>query len=373
MPNTPSMKQDEISTIQALLTVTSTVYAVGIVSLPRTITEQTQTPDVWQGLLLASLFGVGVVFINVKLCRRFPGKTFYELNSVIAGKFISLFINIAFMVYCVMICSLVSRMMAEFLKALALERTPVSMILLPFLLLIGYLTSGGLHAIVRLVELFFPLTFIVYLLLIILNINHFDIDHLRPVFHQGWGPILKSLKVVPFSTLGFESMLILTNFMVNPQKAWKAGGIGYSIAMALYVMMVTMVVGCMSVEEVSQLQWPVVSFAQQIEFPGAFLERFEIFFIILWTIKIFMTASNYYFYLVAGISQLTQKWNGYIFYLPLIIIFAVSIYPQNFIQIDNFGTVTGYFGMIICAAVPLVLLLISMIFCIRGNLDGKRS
>ncbi|WP_233902253.1 GerAB/ArcD/ProY family transporter [Paenibacillus sp. lzh-N1] len=58
-----------------------------------------------------------------------------------------------------------------------------------------------------------------------------------------------------------------------------------------------MVVGCISVEEVSRLQWPVVSFAQQIEFPGAFLERFEILFIILWTVKIFMTASNYYFYL----------------------------------------------------------------------------
>ncbi|KWX73103.1 GerAB/ArcD/ProY family transporter [Paenibacillus jilunlii] len=371
MPNLPSSKQEKISTIQALLTVTSTVYAVAIVSLPRTIAEQTQTPDVWQGLLLASLFGLGAVFINVKLCQRFPGKTFYELNSVIAGKFISLLINIAFMVYCVMICSVVSRMMAEFIKALALERTPVSMILLPFLLLVGYLTSGGLQAMVRLVELFFPLTFIVYLLLIILNINHFDLDNLRPVFHQGWRPIFKSLQVVPFSALGFESMLILTNFMVNPQKAWKAGGIGYSIAMALYVLMVTMVIGCMSVEEVSRLQWPVVSFAQQIEFPGAFLERFEIFFIILWTIKIFMTAANYYFYLVAGISQLTQKWNGYIYYLPLIFIFALSMYPQNFVVMGNMDKVSGYFGMIICAGVPLVLLLISMVFRIRGNPDGK--
>ncbi|KWX79862.1 spore gernimation protein [Paenibacillus riograndensis] len=372
MPNIPSIKQEKISTLQALLTVTSTVYAVGIVSLPRTIAEKTQTPDVWQGLLLASLFGVGVVFINVKLCQRFPGKTFYELSPLIAGKFISPLINIAFMVYCLMICSLVCRMMAEFLKALALEKTPISMILLPFLLLIGYLTSGGLHAMVRLIELFFPLTLIVYLLLIILNINHFDIDNLRPVFHQGWRPIFKSLQVVPFSTLGFESMLILTNFMVNPHKAWKAGGIGYSIAMALYVLMVTMVIGCMSVEEASRLQWPVVSFAQQIEFPGSFLERFEIFFIILWTIKIFMTTANYYFYAAAGISQLTQKWNKYIDYLPLILVFAVSLYPQNFIEIDHLDKVLGYFGMIICAAVPLVLLLISMVFRIKESPDGKQ-
>ncbi|WP_251038039.1 GerAB/ArcD/ProY family transporter [Paenibacillus albidus] len=365
------MKQQKISTLQTLFTVTSTVYAVGIVSLPRTIVEQTQTPDVWQGLLLASLLGAGVVFINVKLCRRFPGKTFYEINPVIAGKFIGLLINIAFIVYCTMICSLVTRMMAEFLKALALEKTPLSMILLPFLLLIGYLTSGGIHAMVRLVELFFPLTFIVFLLLIILNINHFDLDNLRPVFHNGWDPIFKSLKVVPFSTLGFESMLILTNFMAHPQKAWKAGGSGYSIAMGLYLLMVTMVIGCMSVEEVSRLQWPVVSFAQQIEFPGSFLERFEIFFIILWTIKIFMTAANYYFYLVAGISQLTKKWNKYIYYLPLLFIFAVSMYPQNFIQIGKLNEMTGYLGIIICAAIPLLLLVISIIFHRKSKPDGQ--
>ncbi|KAF6571830.1 GerAB/ArcD/ProY family transporter [Paenibacillus polymyxa] len=372
MSNIPSMKQEKISTLQALLTVTSTVYAVGIVSLPRTIAEKTQTPDVWQGLLLASLLGVGVVFINVKLCQRFPGKTFYELNPVIAGKFIGLLINIAFIVHCTMICSLVCRMMAEFLKGLALERTPLSMILLPFLLLIGYLTWGGLHAMVRLVELFFPLTLIVFLLLIILNINHFNLDNLRPVFHKGWHPIFESLKVIPFSTIGFESLLILTNVMVNPQKAWKAGWIGYSIAMGLYLLMVTMVVGCMSVEEVSRLQWPVVSFAQQIEFPGSFLERFEILFIILWTIKIFMTAANYYFYMVAGISQLTQKWNRFICFLPLILIFSLSMYPQSFIEIGNFDTISGYFGIIMGAAVPLVLLIISMVFHRKGNPDGKQ-
>ncbi|WP_258012437.1 spore germination protein [Paenibacillus sp. F4] len=366
------MKQEKISTLQALLTVTSTVYAVGIVSLPRTIAEKTQTPDVWQGLLLASLLGVGVVFINVKLCQIFPGKTFYELNPVIAGKFIGLLINIAFIVHCTMICSLVCRMMAEFLKGLALERTPLSMILLPFLLLIGYLTWGGLHAMVRLVELFFPLTLIVFLLLIILNINHFNLDNLRPVFHKGWHPIFESLKVIPFSTIGFESLLILTNVMVNPQKAWKAGWIGYSIAMGLYLLMVTMVVGCMSVEEVSRLQWPVVSFAQQIEFPGSFLERFEILFIILWTIKIFMTAANYYFYMVAGISQLTQKWNRFICFLPLILIFSLSMYPQSFIEIGNFDTISGYFGIIMGAAVPLVLLIISMVFHRKGNPDGKQ-
>ncbi|PNQ80816.1 spore gernimation protein [Paenibacillus sp. F4] len=372
MSNIPSMKQEKISTLQALLTVTSTVYAVGIVSLPRTIAEKTQTPDVWQGLLLASLLGVGVVFINVKLCQIFPGKTFYELNPVIAGKFIGLLINIAFIVHCTMICSLVCRMMAEFLKGLALERTPLSMILLPFLLLIGYLTWGGLHAMVRLVELFFPLTLIVFLLLIILNINHFNLDNLRPVFHKGWHPIFESLKVIPFSTIGFESLLILTNVMVNPQKAWKAGWIGYSIAMGLYLLMVTMVVGCMSVEEVSRLQWPVVSFAQQIEFPGSFLERFEILFIILWTIKIFMTAANYYFYMVAGISQLTQKWNRFICFLPLILIFSLSMYPQSFIEIGNFDTISGYFGIIMGAAVPLVLLIISMVFHRKGNPDGKQ-
>ncbi|GIP13694.1 endospore germination permease [Paenibacillus sp. FSL R5-0527] len=369
MTNLPTMKHEKISTLQTVLTVTSTVYAVGIVSLPRSIAEKTQTPDVWQGLLLSSLLGLLAVFINVSLCRRFPGETFYEISTRVAGKFFGYIINLSFIVYCLLVCSHVVRMMAEFIKALALERTPISAILIPFLLLVGYLTSGGLHVMVRLVELFFPLTFVVFLLLVILNINHFDPDNLRPVFHKGWMPILQSLEVVPFSTLGFESMLILTSFMVHPQKAWKAGAIGYSVAMGLYLLMVTMVIACMSVEEVSRLQWPVVSFAQQIEFPGAFLERFELLFIVLWTIKIYMTTANYYFYLVAGLSQLTQKWNRYIYYLPLVLLFAAAMYPQNFVEIDRMGQLTGYFGVAACALIPLLLLISSFIFRRKGRLN----
>lgn len=76
MTNLPTMKHEKISTLQTVLTVTSTVYAVGIVSLPRSIAEKTQTPDVWQGLLLSSLLGLVAVFINVSLCRRFPGRRF---------------------------------------------------------------------------------------------------------------------------------------------------------------------------------------------------------------------------------------------------------------------------------------------------------
>jgi spore germination protein len=361
------MKHEKISTLQTVFTVTSTVYAVGVVSLPRTIAERTQTPDVWQGLLLSSILGLAAVFINVSLCRRFPGKTFYEISTRIAGKFLGYIINISFIIYCLFICSLVVRMMAEFIKALALERTPLSAILLPFLLLVGYLTSGGLHVMVRLVELFFPLTFVVFMLLIVLNINHFDLDNLLPVFHKGWQPIFQSLEVVPFSTLGFESMLFLTNFMVKPQKAWKAGVIGYSIAMGLYLLMVTMVVACMSVEEVTRLQWPVVSFAQQIEFPGAFLERFELLFIVLWTIKIYMTTANYYFYGGAGISCLTHKWNKYVHYLPLVFLFVAAMYPKNFVETDRMGNFTGYLGVITCALIPLLLLIMSLIFQRKGN------
>lgn len=165
-------------------------------------------------------------------------------------------------------------------------------------------------------------------------------------------------------------MLILTSFMVHPQKAWKAGAIGYAVAMGLYLLMVTMVIACMSVEEVSRLQWPVVSFAQQIEFPGAFLERFELLFIVLWTIKIYMTTANYYFYIVAGLSQLTQKWNRYIYYLPLVLLFAAAMYPQNFVEIDRMGQLTGYFGVVACALIPLLLLISSFIFRRKGSLNA---
>lgn len=367
MPNIPSLRQEKISTLQTAWTVASTVYAVSIVSLPRTIAEKTQTPDVWQGLMLASILGLGAVFVNVKLCQRYPGKTFFEISTSIVGKWIGKFINVVFIAYCLLVCALVSRWMGEFIKVLALERTPLVIIMLPFLLLVGYLISGGLQVMVRFVELFFPFSIIIFLLLILMNVNHFDVENLLPIFHEGWSPVIKSLFVIPYSTLGYESMLILTNFMENPQKAWKAGGIGYAIALGLYMLMVTAVVACLSVEEVTHLQWPVVTFAQQIEFPGAFLERFEILFIVLWTIKIFMTVANYYFYFAVGVSQLTKKWNKYVYYLPVIPLLSLTIYPKDYAMIGNIEKYTGYGGIFLCAGLPLILLGISMLLGRKGE------
>jgi spore germination protein len=45
----------------------------------------------------------------------------------------------------------------------------------------------------------------------------------------------------------------------------------------------------LTLNEVITLTWPTMEFVKQIEFPGAFFEHFEIFFITIWLLNMFTT------------------------------------------------------------------------------------
>lgn len=78
----------KITTAQATIIIINYMLAAGVLTLPRTVTEQTQSPDGWISVLLGGVLAVIAGMIIVKLSQQYTQETFYEYSRHIVGKWL---------------------------------------------------------------------------------------------------------------------------------------------------------------------------------------------------------------------------------------------------------------------------------------------
>lgn len=350
---------DRITTPQAAVIIANSLLAAGIVTLPRVLAEKMNTPDGWIAVIAGSVISLVLGLIIVNLSQRFPGKTFFEYSQSIVGKWLGRSINLALIVYCVLLAGFELRSMAEIVNYLLLERTPKEVIIIVFIFVGVYLTVGGLNPIARLVELVLPITVILLITNLLLSLKIFDIDNLRPVLGMGIMPVLKGIPVTWLSYAGLETMLFVTAFMDRPEKAGKALLVGILIPAFFYLFTVITVIGSLSVEQVATLTWPTISAVRSYEYTGILLERYESLLIVVWLIQIFTTYAIYHYFVALGLSHTFKKSYQKYIYAVLPIFYLIAMYPKNINQLYALGDFIGRIFMGIAGLLAPILLVIS--------------
>ncbi|MCT4621613.1 MAG: spore germination protein [Marinisporobacter sp.] len=353
--------KDKISTGQVTITVVSMIIGVGILTIPRTAADVIGTTDVWIAIILGGFVAMGASFIIVKLSERFPQKTFYQYSQVIVGRFLGWILSLLLILYFIFFSGYEVRILAELVRVYLLDKTPIEVIIISFMGVGTYLVVGGINPMVRLFEFYFPIIALMFLTFIGLSFKNFEIDNLRPVLSQGMMPVMKGLKTTILSYLGFESMLILPAFMKYPNRAMKAVLVGIAIPTFFYFIMIVVVIGVLTVEEVKILTWPTASLAMEIDIPGGFLERFEVIFIFLWVLAIYTTFVATYYFASLGLRQLFKKDNHLFIYGLLPIIYIVAIIPPNTNVTFQMGDVISYMGVLVGGLIPISLLGVAFI------------
>ncbi|WP_028778940.1 GerAB/ArcD/ProY family transporter [Shimazuella kribbensis] len=354
-------QKDFITTSQTIVAISSHMTSLGILTLPRAITEVIKTPDGWLSILLAGLLLIGFSIILVKLCQRFPQQTVFEFSQVILGKWLGQSLSYVLIIYFILLTGFEIRGMAEVTKLYLLPRTPFIATIVPFICLGLYLIISGINSIVRLFEILLPPTIIVFLLVSLLSLKTFELNNIRPVLGLGIWPVIKGLNSTSLSLTGIESLLVLSSFMREPRKAIKAATIGISIPLSFYVIIFIFTVGSLGVAGVTTKTWPVISLFRQFELTGIVFERFESFMIAVWILQIFTTFVSGYYMASLGFAQLThKKMNPFIFGLAPIM-YLTAMAPRNINDVFHFGNFLGYCGVTIIVAVSSILLIIAIV------------
>ncbi|MED4584438.1 spore germination protein [Brevibacillus choshinensis] len=352
-------KKNLLTTSQAAVIVINLTLGSGILTLPRSSVEKVHTPDVWITVILGGLIAMLAGVIIVKLCQRFPQKTFFEYVLDIAGKWLGTVFGLLIICYFLMTAALQVRTMTEVTTFYLLEGTPSWAIMMAFMWVSFYLVTGGIQPIARLYEIILPITVLFFLLVSFLSLKIFEIDYLRPVLGLGIQPVFAGLKTTALTYTGFEIMLILCAFMKTPNKATKAVLVGISLPLVFYLITVVIVVGAFSIDGVVTRTWPTIDLIRSFEMTGILFERFESLLLVLWIMQIFSSFSIAYYAASLGLSQIFgQKIRRFQYgLLPLLYIIAMT--PKDLNQVFALGNMVGNAALFLFGVLPLFLLIIS--------------
>lgn len=353
--------KDKISTMQAIIAVSSIIIGAGILTMIRPAARIVNSPDIWLSTILGGLISIVIGIIPAKLSQIFPGKTFFQFNQLIIGKFLGWILSMIIIIYYILLAGFEARMLSELVRTFLLIRTPIEIVIIFFIFAGTYLTIGGINSIVRVFELYFPIITVIFFGVMLLGFQHFKLDNLRPVLGKGLGNTIRGIQATILVYIGFEIIMILTAFMKEPRKAVKAVIIGTGIPIIFYTIISIVVVGALTVDEVKTLTWPTISLVNYIEYSGGFVENFQVFFLIVWILAIYTTFVASHYMASLGIGQIINKDFTFFTFILNPIIYIIALLPQNLNEVFELGDLIGYIGIFTAGVVPILLSVIAVI------------
>ncbi|WP_186446130.1 GerAB/ArcD/ProY family transporter [Paenibacillus cremeus] len=358
----------EMSSTELFFSVASMILGLGILTLPRGLTTTVPSSDGWICIVISGVIAMGIAWILAKLSASFPQQTYVEFSARLVGKPMALGLAALFLVAYICFASYEIRGAAEVSKQYLFKVTPVEVIGLVFTLVVVYGVCGTRIGLLRLNLLFYPIVFGVFLLMLAMNINTFDWEHLKPMGVSHWKEIALGTKESVFSYLGFEVILFYTAMMNRTEKVAQATVWGVGITMVLYLLLFLFVVGAFSAEATAQLTFPTVELAKEIEVPGAIIERLESLFFTIWLMTIFNSAAMALDICATIVNAFVKVRNPktVVFFLTPFIYF-LAFFPDNLAELSDFGTFTSVADLTAGMLIPMVLYGITKIKGVPGH------
>lgn len=356
-----SSNRDMLSGIQITALVGSAIIGVGLITLPKNVALQVGT----DGALTTGGAGLGAILLTTMiayLSSKFPNQTIIDYSKTILGAVPAKLINAVLFVYFTTFTGIVVRAFADAIKVFLLQNTPLEVIIFSMLVLSVYLVQNGINPLARICEAFFPIVLISISILIWLSLQNFNIQEFYSFWQVDVIDLLKAMPSTILAYLGFEILLLVGAFVVEPKKLVPYGVIGTSIAAVLYVVTVVIAIGVFTTDTLKYQRYPTLELAKSITFPGAFAERFDIFFAIFWILAVFTTVAIFYYLSAFSITKLIGLKNYRPFcYLLLPVIYFTALMPQNIYQAGEFSKLISYFGGIVVFVIPGILLVVMLI------------
>lgn len=361
-------EKGEINEKEIVYLAASYPIAVGVLSIPRTLGRVTNFFDGWVCLVVTGIFCIFVTGVSAKLASYFPGQTFFKYASTICSKPVALILTIYGTIYFIATTSFQTRFVAIITKQYLLFKTPVEIISLVFLFVIVYAVAGSRIGLIRLNLLFFPITILVALFVLAMNIPNFEFENLSPFFTTSWEGYWKGSKESFFTLSGSEILLFYVAYIKKTEKTSKYAMIGAGIPAIIYLMIYTTAIGVFNSQTAGMLVYPTIELAKEAEVPGSFFGRIESLFFTIWIMAIFNTASLALDIVLISLSSIfhkTKKITFIIFLTP--IIYFIAMFPVNSIRVSLMGQFLSYMSFGLGVVVPVFLLIIAKVRGIKGN------
>lgn len=355
------MKQtDRISSFQVTALITLNLLAASWLSLPRSAYEAAG-PAAPLSTFVAGVIVIGFTYWVARLCMRFPRQTIDEFSSLLVGKLAAKLIMLLLTLYFLCIAGLEIRYFGAAVKTLLLDVTPLEVVMLTMILAAVYLIQFGINPIARFMELCLPVVVITAFFVLAVALQNFRFEELYPTFQVGVMPVIKGLPSLILAYVGFEVLFFCVAFMEKPEQAAKYAVVGVCVPVLLYTTTVIVAIGVFGGEVTPQL-FATFTLARSVTFPGAFLERFDIFLAMIWILAAYTTIVVYYYMGALSLTRLCGMRNYRpVVFLLMPLVYLISITPENSPQVEAALGWVAKAGGILLFVVTLLLSVVALL------------
>lgn len=348
--------QDQVSPLQVSIGLISIMLGVEFLAMPNHLARAAGR-DGWMSLILAGLLVAVVILSLTLLARRYPGQNPVKYYQEILGRPLGILLLLTLLtIYCLQEAYAV-REFADVVKLYLLPKTPTEFIILSLLFVSAYAVNHGVNAVLRVMQVFFPLLIIPLLFLFLMALPLADFNELLPPLGNGVVPVLAGIKS-SFKAYGsFFAFAFFLPFLQEVQKAPMTCLLGLGVVVALYLVMSLLSLATFGPVELTHILYPINDLVRMIEVPGTFIERFDIIILSLWILAAFNVVTGLYFaasYILSGFFGVTAL--SSITYLLLPLIYLLAMFPPDIISLQRLGEMVTVMSLSMVAVAPLVLI-----------------
>lgn len=319
--------------------------------------------DSWISVILGTCIAIVITWFYSSLCQSYLGKSIVDIAEIEFGKWIGKIVAIIYAWYALQLGSYVLRNFVDFTNTVLLSRTPVLVIYISMMVIVGWVVFEGLQILSRAAQFFIIFTMLQIILNFSFLLPDMDSQNIIPILNSNWKSIWQGAYEFATIPLG-ETILfaMLIPFINNPSKISKV--VLSSVSLVGFFLLITYLTNILVLGDlVSNLSYPSYTVTMYISI-GDFLERVEPLAFMVWVFGGFAKISVCLLVASLLIGKISGTKEYKIFIIPialLMIELSIFMHPNN-TDVSAFAKeVWPWYSIPFQFLIPLILLTYSKI------------
>ncbi|OMF54955.1 endospore germination permease [Paenibacillus sp. FSL R5-0766] len=260
--------------------------------------------DAWICALIGVPLGMALMALIMKLGSMHPGENLVQITRSILGFWPGTFFSCFYLFFFLIGTSTHTREVGDFMTSQILQYTPIRVIILMFVIAIGWGVYHGLETIARTSELLIPIVILFTMVLAICLLPQVETSNLEPVADTGVVSFAQGILVSIIYPVG-ETIPILMVLPYVANSAHRMRDIIFSAGLGNLILAILVTISMLVLGPFLTQHNIYASFvlSQKISI-GGFFERIEVIMACSWLIATYFKAIIYLYAFIVGCAEL---------------------------------------------------------------------
>jgi spore germination protein (amino acid permease) len=358
--------KDMINSSLLFFIVLSTQIGVGIHGFQRFVYVDAKH-DAWISVLLAGVATNILAFFMIKTLEIYKSNDLYGIHQDVFGKWVGNFLNLLYILYCSTAFFSILSNYIEVVHTWVFPNLNTWFIAITLLLVVIYTFTGGLRVMVGVSFLAFILT--IWLLpLLLFPYQFFEWNNLSPILETDIKGIMKGVKSMTFTIIGFEVLNVIYPFVKDKNNVRKYVHSGLVTTTLIYTSIILVSLVYFGGELLSRLIWATLSLFSVVKFP--FIERFEFIAVCFWMLIILPNLCLYLWAAYRGTIRLVNlSATKFVWIFSIVMVIASLIFTSR----SQISAVNNYFSQIAFYIVFIYPILLYVIIVSKRKFKSRKG